>query len=47
MGSDTRRALAMVSGLDELAALLAGIPDQPYPTVVLGAPRGRTTPPPA
>lgn len=45
VGSDVRRALAMVSGLDELAELLARIPDQPYPTAVLGAPRGRTTPP--
>jgi nifR3 family TIM-barrel protein len=45
VGSDVRRALAMVSGLDELAELLAGIPDQPYPEAVLGAPRGRTTPP--
>ncbi|MEU2351244.1 tRNA dihydrouridine synthase DusB [Modestobacter sp. NPDC049651] len=45
VGSDTRRALAMVSSLDELAELLAGIPDQPYPTAVLGEPRGRTTPP--
>ncbi|MCZ2857323.1 tRNA dihydrouridine synthase DusB [Blastococcus sp. VKM Ac-2987] len=45
VGSDTRRALAMVSGLEELAALLDGIPDQPYPTAVLGAPRGRTSTP--
>ncbi len=45
VGSDTRRALAMVSALDELAELLAGVEDQPYPTAVLGAPRGRTTPP--
>ncbi len=45
VGSDVRRALAMVSSLDELAELLARIPDQPYPTAVLGAPRGRTTPP--
>jgi nifR3 family TIM-barrel protein len=45
VGSDVRRALAMVSGLDELAGLLAGIPDQPYPVAVLGAPRGRTSPP--
>ncbi|MGY2067820.1 tRNA dihydrouridine synthase DusB [Blastococcus sp. SYSU DS0619] len=45
VGSDTRRALAMVSGLDELAALLDGIPEQPYPTAILGAPRGRTTTP--
>jgi nifR3 family TIM-barrel protein len=45
VGSDVRRALAMVSGLDELADLLDRIPDQPYPQAVLGAPRGRTTPP--
>jgi nifR3 family TIM-barrel protein len=45
VGSDVRRALAMVSGLDELADLLARIPDQPYPVEVLGAPRGRTSPP--
>ena len=45
VGSDVRRALAMVSALDELAELLAGVPDQPYPTAVLGAPRGRTSPP--
>ncbi|WP_448624554.1 tRNA dihydrouridine synthase DusB [Geodermatophilus sp. URMC 64] len=45
VGSDVRRALAMVSGLDELAGLLDRIPDQPYPVEVLGAPRGRTSPP--
>jgi nifR3 family TIM-barrel protein len=45
VGSDVRKALATVSGLDELADLLAGIPDQPYPVEVLGAPRGRTSPP--
>jgi nifR3 family TIM-barrel protein len=45
VGSEVRRALAMVSGLDELAGLLGRIDDQPYPTAVLGAPRGRTTPP--
>src|SRR5919202_1619953 len=45
VGSDVRRALAMVSALDELAELLAGIPDQHYPTAVLGGPRGRTRPP--
>src|SRR3712207_5254527 len=44
VGSDVRRALAMVSALDELAELLAGIPDQPYPEAVLGGPRGRTSP---
>ncbi|HEX2074374.1 MAG TPA: tRNA dihydrouridine synthase DusB [Geodermatophilus sp.] len=45
VGSDVRRALAMVSSLDELAGLLAGIPDQSYPAAVLGGPRGRTSPP--
>ncbi|MGY1750108.1 tRNA dihydrouridine synthase DusB [Modestobacter sp. SYSU DS0511] len=45
VGSDVRRALAMVSSLDELAELLGRIADQPYPEAVLGAPRGRTTPP--
>jgi tRNA-dihydrouridine synthase len=45
VGSDVRRGLAMVSGLDELSGLLARIPDQPYPTAVLGAPRGRTSSP--
>ncbi|MGY1746459.1 tRNA dihydrouridine synthase DusB [Blastococcus sp. SYSU D00695] len=45
VGSDVRRALAMVSSLEELAGLLAQIPDQPYPAVVLGGPRGRTSPP--
>jgi nifR3 family TIM-barrel protein len=45
VGSEVRRSLAMVSGLAELAGLLAGIPDQPYPVAVLGAPRGRTSPP--
>jgi nifR3 family TIM-barrel protein len=45
VGSDVRRALAMVSSLDELAGLLDRIPDQPYPVAVLGAPRGRTSPP--
>jgi nifR3 family TIM-barrel protein len=43
--SETRRALGMVGSLDELADLLAGIPDQPYPADVLGAPRGRTSSP--
>ena len=45
VGSEVRRALAMVSSLDELATLLAQIPDQPYPLAVLGAPRGRTSTP--
>jgi tRNA-dihydrouridine synthase len=43
--SETRRALGMVSSLEELAELLAGIPDQPYPTEILGGPRGRTSSP--
>jgi nifR3 family TIM-barrel protein len=45
VGSDVRKALAMVGSLDELADLLARIPDQLYPLEVLGAPRGRTSPP--
>ena len=45
VGSDVRRALAMVSSLDELAGLLGRIEDQPYPTAVLGGPRGRTSSP--
>jgi len=43
--SETRRALGMVGSLGELADLLAGIPDQPYPTEILGGPRGRTSSP--
>src|SRR3712207_5345894 len=45
VGSDRRGALAMVRALDELAELLARTPAQPYPAAVLGAPRGRTSPP--
>jgi hypothetical protein len=45
VGSDVRRALAMVSRLDELAELLERIPDQPYPIAVLGEPRGRSSSP--
>ena len=45
VGSDVRRALAMVSSLDELAGLLERVPDQPWPTAVLGSPRGRTSSP--
>jgi nifR3 family TIM-barrel protein len=45
VGSALRQSLAMVSTLDELDDLLAELDlDQPYPDVVLGAPRGRTTP---
>jgi nifR3 family TIM-barrel protein len=44
VGGDTRRALAMVSTLDELDALLATIdPRQPYPGAVAAGPRGRTS----
>ncbi|RJK97023.1 tRNA dihydrouridine synthase DusB [Vallicoccus soli] len=44
VGSDLRRALAMVRDLDELRALLDRLDlDQPYPVAVLDAPRGRTT----
>jgi nifR3 family TIM-barrel protein len=45
VGGDVRRSMAMISSLDQLEGLLASIPDQPYPTAVLGAPRGRTSPP--
>src|SRR4029450_9518940 len=37
VGSDIRRALAMVSSLDELCGLLARSDDQPYPAAALGA----------
>jgi hypothetical protein len=44
IGSATRRALAMVSSLAELDALIASLDlDQPFPREVLGLPRGRTT----
>ncbi|HSF27092.1 MAG TPA: tRNA dihydrouridine synthase DusB [Actinomycetes bacterium] len=44
VGSTTRRALAMVSSLAELDALIATLDlDQPFPREVLGLPRGRTT----
>ena len=45
VGSDVRRALAMVGSLDELAGLLDRIEDQPYPAAALGGPRGRTSSP--
>ncbi|HET9646657.1 MAG TPA: tRNA dihydrouridine synthase DusB [Microlunatus sp.] len=41
VGGDLRRSLAMVSSLDELAELLAQLPDAPFPTAELGRPRGR------
>ncbi|RNL65489.1 tRNA dihydrouridine synthase DusB [Nocardioides marmoriginsengisoli] len=41
-GGDLRHALALVSSLAELERLLAELDgDEPFPTVVLGAPRGR------
>jgi nifR3 family TIM-barrel protein len=41
-GGDLRHRLALVSTLAELEALLAELdPEEPFPTVVLGAPRGR------
>jgi nifR3 family TIM-barrel protein len=46
VGSDLRRALAMASSLGELDDLLGRLdPAAPYPTEVLGQPRGRTGPP--
>jgi nifR3 family TIM-barrel protein len=44
VGSDLRRALALASGLAELAGLLDQLDQsQPFPADVLGRPRGRTT----
>lgn len=41
-GGELRQALGLVSTLAELETLLAELnPDEPFPTVVLGAPRGR------
>src|SRR5215213_2907470 len=41
-GGDLRHALALVSTLDELDALLAELdPAEPFPESILGAPRGR------
>jgi nifR3 family TIM-barrel protein len=46
VGSDLRRALAMVSGLGELDDLLGKLEhDTPFPTEILGQPRGRTNSP--
>ena len=42
IGGEVRRALAMVSSLAELDALLAQLPpDEPFPAAELGSPRGR------
>ncbi|MGI8720606.1 MAG: tRNA dihydrouridine synthase DusB [Geodermatophilaceae bacterium] len=43
VGGDTRRALSLVGSLDELDDLLARIAEQPFPTEILGTPRGRST----
>ena len=46
VGSELRRAMASASSLSELDDLLALLdPDVPYPTDVLGRPRGRTNSP--
>ncbi|HEX8768320.1 MAG TPA: tRNA-dihydrouridine synthase, partial [Jatrophihabitans sp.] len=44
VGGELRKALAMASGLAELADLLRQLDQsQPFPVEVLGRPRGRTT----
>ena len=44
VGSELRRALALASGLAELAELLGRLDQsQPFPAEVLGQPRGRTS----
>ena len=46
VGSDLRRALAMASSLAELDGLLARLDHEaPFPTEILGQPRGRTNSP--
>ncbi|HEU5109637.1 MAG TPA: tRNA-dihydrouridine synthase, partial [Micromonosporaceae bacterium] len=46
VGTELRRALAMVSGLAELDDLLGKLdPAEPFPTSTLGQPRGRTNSP--
>jgi len=46
VGSELRRALAMVSSVNELDDLLGKLdPDVPYPVEILGTPRGRTNSP--
>ncbi|MGH8875802.1 MAG: tRNA dihydrouridine synthase DusB [Stackebrandtia sp.] len=46
VGGELRRSLAMSSTLDELDELLSRLDaDQPFPTEVLGRPRGRTNSP--
>ncbi|MBA3523668.1 MAG: tRNA-dihydrouridine synthase, partial [Geodermatophilaceae bacterium] len=43
VGGTTRAALASVDSLEVLRSLLDTLSDEPYPSAVLGAPRGRTT----
>lgn len=43
VGGPVRAALSTVDSLAELADRLAALPDQPYPTAILGTPRGRAT----
>jgi tRNA-dihydrouridine synthase len=46
VGSELRRALAMVSALSELDDLLGKLPHaEPFPLATLGLPRGRTNSP--
>ena len=46
VGTELRRSLAMVSSLSELDDLLGKLdPDAPFPTGILGEPRGRTNAP--
>ncbi len=46
VGSETRRALAMISSLSEMDDLLAGLdPAEPFPVAELGRPRGRSSAP--
>jgi tRNA-dihydrouridine synthase len=46
VGSELRRALAMIDSLAELDDLLGKLdPGEPYPVAVLGQPRGRTNSP--
>jgi tRNA-dihydrouridine synthase len=46
IGSALRQSMAMASSLDELGGLLGLLdPEIPYPTDVLGQPRGRTNSP--
>lgn len=43
VGGPARAALSTVDSMSELDDRLAALPDQPYPTEILGTPRGRGT----